>query len=176
MTAGLAQLQDKEPVVSTGEEDILPEEALLLWLKVHSFRELGKFSSAALSDTLAALWPDVVASTRKSQVLTDTVQAPESKPNIITRLISSVPDHINVSFVHQLDPKSSTWVLSHEDGRKYMQTVLGPDVTVRNYFNANSPEETDKLLEEAVRDGAQVIFTTAPVLNRSTLKAAVKYP
>ena len=162
--------------ISNGDEDILPEEALLLWLKVHSFRELGKFSSAALSDTLAALWPDVVASTRKSQVLTDTVQAPESKPNILTRLISSVPDHINVSFVHQLDPKSSTWVLSHEDGRKYMQTVLGSDVIVRNYFNANSPEETDKLLEEAVRDGAQVIFTTAPVLNRSTLKAAVKYP
>ena len=162
--------------VSGKQTDVLPEEALLLWLKIHPFQDLAKLSSSALADSLEALWQDVVASTRKSQVMTDAVQAPDSKPNILTRFISSVPDHVNVSFVHQLDPKTSTWVLGHEDGRKYMQSVLGPDVTVRNYFNANTPEEAEKLLEDAVRDGAQVIFTTSPKLNSSTLRAAVKHP
>ena len=168
--------RDAFDAVRNGPEDITPEDALLLWLQVHPFRELGQLSGAQLTESLKALWPDVLASTKKSEVKTDAEPAPEAKPGLITRIISSVPDHVNVAFVHQLDPKTSAWVLGHEDGRKYMQRAVGPDVTVRNYFNANTPEEAEKLLEEAVRDGAQVVFTTAPKLHRSTLKIAVKYP
>lgn len=162
--------------VSDELEDVLPEEALLLWLKVHPFRDLGKLSSAQLVESLKALWPDVVTSTQKSEVKTDAEPAPESRPNLISRIISSVPDHVNVAFVHQLDPKTSAWVLGHEEGRRHLEAVFGSDVTTRSYFNANTPEETEKLLEQAVRDGAQVVFTTAPKLSRSTLKIAVKYP
>ena len=168
--------QEAFDAVRDQDEDILTEEALLLWLKVHPFKDLGRMSASQLEESLDDLWADVVSSTKKSQVKTDTAPVPESKPNIITRFISSVPNHVNVAFVHQLDPQTSAWVLGHEDGRKYMQVALGPDVTVRNYFNANSAEEAEKLLEEAVRDGAQVVFTTAPPLHRPTLKAAVKHP
>ena len=161
--------------VSDGQEDILPEEALLIWLKVHSFRELGKFSTAALTDSLTALWPDVVASTRKSEVKTDPEQAPESKPSILTRIISSVPDHVNVAFVHQLG-LDSAWLMAHEDGRKHLEDTFGDAVTTRSYFNATTPETMAEQLEQAVADGAQVVFTTSPKLSRATLKFAVKYP
>ena len=162
--------------VSDGLEDILPEEALLLWLKVHSFRELGKLSSAALSDSLAALWPDVVASTQKSQVKTTTEAVPDSKPSLITRIISSVPDHVHVAFVHQLCPQSSAWVLGHEDARRYLEEIFGDAIVAKSYCNANTPEDMDRLLEQAVADGAQVVFTTAPRLSQATLKFAVRYP
>ena len=162
--------------VRDGSEDILTEEALLLWLKVHPFKDLGRMSASQLEESLDALWADVVASTQKSQVKTDTTPAPESRPSLITRIISSVPDHVNVAFVHQLEPKTSAWVLGHEDGRAHLEAIFGDDVTVRSYFNANSPEETEQLLEQAVADGAQVVFTTSPKLHRSTLKFAVKYP
>ena len=162
--------------VSDRQVDILPEEALLLWLKVHSFRDLGKLSSAALSDSLAALWPDVVASTQKSQVKTTTEAVPDSKPSLITRIISSVPDHVHVAFVHQLCPQSSAWVLGHEDARRYLEEIFGDAIVAKSYCNANTPEDMDRLLEQAVADGAQVVFTTAPRLSRATLKFAVKYP
>ena len=162
--------------VSDGLEDILPEEALLLWLKVHSFRELGKLSSATLSDSLAALWPDVVASTQKSQVKTTTEAVPDSKPSLITRIISSVPDHVHVAFVHQLCPQSSAWVLGHEDARRYLEEIFGDAIVAKSYCNANTPEDMDRLLEQAVADGAQVVFTTAPRLSQATLKFAVRYP
>jgi len=168
--------QDAYDQVAKGDEDILPEEALLMWLKVHSFRELGKFSSAALSDSLAALWPDVVSSTQKSQVKTVTDAVPDSKPNLLTRIISSVPDHVHVAFVHQLCPQSSAWVLGHEDARRYLEEVFGDQIVAKSYCNANTSEDMDRLLEQAVADGAQVVFTTAPRLSRATLKFAVKYP
>ena len=168
--------QEAFDAVRDPEEDILTEEALLLWLKVHPFKDLGRMSASQLEESLDDLWNDVVSSTKKSQVKTDAVPAPESKPNIISRIISSVPDHVNVAFIHQLDPQTSAWVLGHEDGRKHLEAALGSDVTVRNYFNANTPEEAERLLEQAVQEGAQVVFTTAPKLHRSTLKVAVKHP
>ena len=47
---------------------------------------------------------------------------------------------------------------------------------MRSFFDANTPEQIDKKLEQAVEEGAQVVFTTAPRLSRATLKFAVKYP
>ena len=161
--------------VTDGTVDVLPEEALLLWLKIHPFRDLSRFSSAALLDSLEALWSDVVAGTQKSEVKIDTEPAPESKPGLITRIISSVPNHVNVAFVHQLD-LDSAWLMAHEDGRKHIEEVFGDAVTARSYFNANTPENMAARLEQAVAEGAQVVFTTSPKLSRATLRFAVKYP
>ena len=158
------------------QTDILPEEALLLWLKVNPFKDLGRMSPSELKKSLAALWSDVVASTHQSEFKTETEPVPDSKPGLITRIITSVPDHVHVAFVHQLDPKTSAWVLGHEDARRYLEEVFGEQIVAKSYFDANTPAEAESALEQAVADGAQVVFTTAPKLSRATLKFAVKYP
>ena len=154
--------------------DVLPEEALLLWLQVNSYKDLGSMAASELKKSLSALWPDVVSSTQTSQLKTDTTPADEAKPGIISRL--RTPDHVHVAFVHQLDSICSAWVMGHEEGRRYIEKVFGEKVITQSYFNANTPEEIDKKLEQAVADGAQIVFTTAPRLSRATLKMAVKYP
>ena len=157
-------------------QDILPEEALLMWLEVHEYKELGTMTAAELRKSLAVLWPDVLASTQQSEVKVETAPVTESKGSLLTRIISSTPDHLNVAFVHQLDPKSSGWVQGHEDGRKYLEEVFGDKITCRSYFGANHAMEAEQALEQAVADGADVVFSTAPKLIRATLKIAVQYP
>lgn len=105
----------------------------------------------------------------KVQTTTDT-----GKSGIFSRL--ATPVYLNVAFVHQLSPAASGWVLGHEQGKEYLVEKLGNKLTVRSYFNADTPEEATRLLEEAVKDGAQVVFTTAPLLRAPTLKAAIEYP
>ena len=158
------------------KDDTLPEEALLMWLHVHSYQELGSLSAAELKKSLGALWGDVVASTRQREMTVETEQAPEAKANLISRIISSAPDHVNVAFVHQLDLATSGWVQGHERGREHIEEVFGDKITVRSYFGANHAAEAEAALEQAVSDGADVIFTTAPKLIRATVKYAVKYP
>lgn len=157
-------------------QDILPEEALLMWLKINPYKDLGKLSAAELRKSLAALWPDVISSTQQAEVTVDPVPVAEAKSSILSRIISPLPDCVHVAFVHQLDSGASSWVLGHEDGRKHLEETFGQRVFCRSYFNANTKEEAEALLEQAVADGAQVVFTTAPKLNRITLKFAVKYP
>lgn len=153
--------------------DVLPEEALLLWLELYPYADLGRLSTGELRKSLSELWKDVVSSTSVSvKVETKTEGAPSG--GLFTWI--TTPDHLNVAFVHQLSPGTSPWVMGHEEGRKHLEAAMGDKVTARSYFDANTPEAARQKIEEAVSDGAQVVFTTAPPLIRATLKAAVEHP
>ena len=153
--------------------DLLPEEALLLWLRVYPFRDLGRLSSGALKKAMSALWPDMVSIAQDAPVQVETEPALQ-KGGLLSRF--TLPEHLNVAFIHQLDPSVSAWAKGHDEGAQHLQQVLGDKVTVRSYFHADTPEQTEALLEQAVQEGAQVVFTTTPKLSRPTLKAAVEHP
>jgi len=158
-----------------GLKDVLPEEALLMWLKINPYKDLGQLSTSQLRKSLEALWPDVVSSTRQAEVKVEAEPAPETK-SIFSRIISPLPDCVHVAFVHQLDTVISPWVMGHEDGRNYLEETFGDQVVCRSYYNARTDEAAEQLIEQAIDEGAYIIFTTAPKLNRITLKFAVKYP
>ncbi len=159
---------------NTDSRDILPEEALLMWLKLYPYQDLGSLSTAQLKKSIAGLWVDMVSASEDA-VKVQTKAEDETKSSLVSRLVSNW-DQLNVAFVHQLTPAKSTWVMSHEEGREHIEKVFGEKITVRSYYDANTPEECEKLIEQAVADGAQVVFTTSPPLSRATLKAAVKHP
>ena len=153
--------------------NVLPEEALLVWLQLYPLEQLSSLTSAELKKTLSALWDDVVtASTDAVTVQTKAEAGP--KTGFWTRFVT--PDHLNVAFVHQLDSASSTWVQGHEEGVRHLESVFGDRITTRSYFGARDTETAEQLLEQAIREGAQVVFTTSPPLRRATLKLALQYP
>ncbi len=157
-------------------EDVLPEEALLLWLKLYPFQDLGRLTGAQLKKSIAALWEDMVATSKKEDAVKVQTKAEDAgKSSLVSRIVS-VLDRLDVAFVHQLEPAQSAWVLGHEEGRAHIEEVFGDRIKVRTYYGANSGDKAEELIEKAVMDGAQVVFTTAPPLSRATLKAAVKYP
>ena len=154
--------------------DLIPEEALLLWLELYPYQELGKLSAAELKKSVAALWEDMVTSSKEESVKLQTKADDKGKSSLVSRVISAL-EQLDVAFVHQMSP-SSSWVLGHEKGREHIENVFGEKIKVRSYYDASTPEQAEALIEQAVEEGAQVVFTTAPPLRRETLKAAVKYP
>ena len=156
--------------------ELLPEEALLLWLLVYPFRALGELSGEELKKSVSGLWEDMVTLSQDEPVQVATEPAPETKPSLLSILLPTNPEHLNIAFVHQRDIKTSAWITGHEQGAHHLKNVMGDKVTVRSYFHADTPEEADSILEQAVEEGADVVFTTTPSLSRPTLKAAVKYP
>lgn len=158
------------------QTDLLPEEALLLWLKVYSFQALGSMSTAELKKSVSGLWDDMVAASKKEEgVKVQTKAEDNTPPSLVDRLFSGL-EQLQVAFIHPLSPGSSGWVLGHDDGRKHLEQVFGDRILVRSYYDASSSEKAEQAIEQAVADGAQVIFTTAPTMSRTTLKMAVKYP
>ena len=156
--------------------DTLPEEALLLWLDLYSYPELGQMTTAQLKKSVAALWEDMVASSKKEEAVKVQMKAQDEGKSSLMGLIHSVLDQLDVAFLYQLEPEKSIWVSGHDEGRQHIEKLFGDRIKIRTYVGANTPEKTEELLEQAVRDGAEVVFTTAPPMSRATLKAAVKYP
>ena len=155
--------------------DLLPEEALLLWLKVYPYEQLSSMSAKELKASLAGLWGDVVAETGSDAPSLRTEPETASR-SVLEKIISPSPSHLNIAFIYRGDAASSPWTRAHRLGADKMQEALGDAVNVRHYDHADSPLLADEKLEEAVADGAELIFTTTPIFLRSCLKAAVKYP
>ena len=153
-----------------------PERALLLWLQIHPFKELGELTHERLKATLVALWGDMVTLADSTPMQVETQPVKEGKGTLLNRLIAPAPERLVIAFVHQRDAEISPWTKAHEEGRKHLEKVFGEKVIARAYFHADTPEETERILDRAVTNGAQVIFTTTPQLSRATFKAAVKYP
>ena len=166
---------DAFEAVNTQNEEIPCEEALLLWLELYPWQDLGRLTGAELKTTLSALWENVVSTSRQDSVKMETKAEDGARANILERIISA-PDHLNVAFVHQETVQESTWVASHEEGRQYIEEVFGDRITCRSYFNASTPEQAGLAIETAIAEGANVVFTTSPPLTKATLKAAVAYP
>ena len=158
-----------------GEQPALkPEEALLIWLKLYPYTNLGQCSGAELKKSMVELKDDFTVLSQADPVAVKTAPASATKPTILERIIS--PNHLKVAFVHQRDIQSSLWTRAHDEGRQYLENALGDQVTTFSYFNADTPANSEALLEQAVAAGADVIFTTTPQLSRLSLKIAVKYP
>ena len=157
-------------------DDILPEEALLLWLTLYPFQDLGRLSGTQLKKSLIALRNELVTHSRKEDAVKVQTKAQDESRNSILSRIYSVLDQLDVAFIYQLEPEKSVWVTGHDEGRQHIEEVFGDRIKVRTYVGANTPEKTEELLEQAIQDGAEVVFTTAPPMSRATLRFALKYP
>ena len=153
-----------------------PEDALPLLLKVCPYEKLSEMSPSEMRKTLSALHWDVKAAAEPDRINVQTSPGEDEKRGVISKLILGAPKHLDVAFINERVPASSTWTKGHAEGAVYLQKALGGQVSVRTYYYADSPEEAEALLDEAAKDGAELIFTTTPPLLDSTLKAALKHP
>ena len=157
------------------EKTVSPEDALLLLLKVRPYRELAELSAHEISKELSVLWGDVKASSDPDTIAVKT-QPAEDRKSVISKLISGVPKHVSAAFVCQRDEETSPWTHGHAEGAREMQEALKDAVSVRIYYHADDPETEEKIIDEAVADGAEIVFTTTPILLTATLKAAIRHP
>ena len=150
-----------------------PEEALLVWLQIHEYKDLTALRLPELKKSLTEMWDNLVTTADPEPIVRTQAPPTEAKPSLFNVLKAN---HVNVAFVHQRTVETSAWTAAHDLGRQYLEEALGQAVTVHSYFDANTPEEAEALLELAVAEHAEVVFTTTPQLIGASLKASVRHP
>lgn len=163
--------------LNAGRLPVTTAEALLVCSQVYSLEELGDMSGAELEKSLKAVWADVEAEAKGAPIEVNTVPEESSKKGGIGRILGNVrrPSHLNVAFVYSRAPEESTWLLSHDRGRQYMEETLGQSVTVRTY-TPQGDEGAEDAMERAAAEGAGVIFAPTPQLINACRKTAANYP
>lgn len=168
----------KEAFASLTENDRTAdaEDAFMLFLKAYSYEQLADMSPQELKKALAAIWNDVKTSSEPESLTVKTAAEDGEKKGVISKLISILPKHLDIAFIYQGDAQSSAWTRGHAEGAAYLKNALAGSVTVKEYCHADTPEDADAVIAEAVREGSDLVFTTTPPLLGTSLKAAVKYP
>lgn len=150
-------------------------DALLRWLHFHTAAEFMTMEEDGYRQTLSAVWRELCVYTETEPIAVSLAPMGAEKKAGGGGLLSFGKKKLRCAFLFQKNPDTSAWTASHDRGREYLEETLGDSVSVQCYYDVD-PERGEDVIEQAVSDGAELIFTTAVSLIDAALRVAVKYP
>lgn len=165
----------REALALSGERTTLSaSEVLLAWLHVYRFSEIFDRSTQELARDIRNLHTEIesVAHDRPISVSTE---PPVPDKSVVSRLLGTVRDtHLNAAFIYTQPPETSRWIAGHELGRLALEQNLGERVKTKVYLcdGANAANT----MEQAIAEGAQVIFAVTPPLADACCRVAALHP
>ena len=170
---GFGRFKEAFQKLNTEHLPITPGDALLVWLQVNPAATLSQIGTD-IQKSLANCWPDVKILANGSPIAVSTSPDSEEKSSLTRILGIGRINHLRIAFIHAFDAQRSSWTAAHETGRIKLEESLGDRVTVKTYFcEQNDPMD---VMEQAVAEGAQVIFATTPPMISACRQIAARYP
>ena len=156
--------------INAGEKlSLTAGDAFLACLQVYPYSELKDGSEDSYRKALTALLPDLRLMDKGEPIsVSDSPQ--EKEKGLLSRILGG--PRLHAAFVYNRDPQQSAWISAHDMGRKYAEEKLGDSVTISTHICGEDPDAT---LEEAVSQGANVIFAAVPSLIDACRRLAAKY-
>ena len=154
-------------------------DAFLVYLRVYGRKELPFRSNDDLRNEIDRIWREFLTQAQDGSVklmLEPTEQPSVSLIKRISFLNGTSNRTLKVGFIYGKTPKTSAWTYAHELGRLYLEEVFGDQIQTKTYYHAEYQFSPMDVLEDAIKDGNEIIFTTIPYLSAASLKAAVAHP
>lgn len=81
---------------------------------------------------------------------------------------------LKAAFVFEEHNDASRWLDSHEAGRLYVEENTGDNVVTSAYFASSEKNNLTEVLNRAIEDKNEVIFTVSPYMMEETMKVAIE--
>ena len=159
--------------------NVTASDAMLTYLKIYGFEDLMSKSNEQIKQSLLKIWEEVCLLEEKENI--DLKEVPEErqdhrKQNFWKKIFGDNEDRQQqVAFIYDKTPITSGWTYGHELGRQHIQKVFNGRVITNVYEDAmdDNPQE---VLEKAIKDGNNIIFSTSAKLISASLSVAVEHP
>ncbi len=154
-------------------------DVLLLLLRRYPYKDMVDCTPAKMEDSIQAVWDDILAMESPDPVKVSTAPATPAENNLLDKILPKVRSSVSrlqIAFVNERTPQTSAWTNQHEFGRNQLEKTFSKQVTTIAYNNAIPHQNADELVEKAIEEGADVVFTTSPQLVGASLRAAAKHP
>ncbi|WP_428378405.1 BMP family ABC transporter substrate-binding protein [Olsenella sp. Marseille-QA0557] len=155
-------------------------DAFLTFLKVYGFETTSKLLPKEIDERVGRLWEEfeVVRDGGKVAYLEDPA---EFRGNIIPELKNLYKDAVlakpfRMAFMYEHSPQTDGWCLLHERGRKKLEKRLGPTISTRAYDDCLDYDDFKLAVEDALKQGVDLIVTISPTQMRACLRQALAHP
>lgn len=156
-------------------------DAFLAYITVFGYHEVTQKTEQEIKKDLAKIWDEFLVLTNDQSI--ELFMEPPKKEvshNLYRNLLNLVlPDNTNrarIAFLYEKDHRTSSWTYSHELGRLYLDNVLPGQVETKAFDKIIAGENDLERMEQAIRDGYNVLFATSPVMIPASLKIAANHP
>lgn len=149
-------------------------DAFLSFLEIYDYADLVNMEQSEMHEKVNKSWDEFKLLLTDDPIELQMTPMLENKKNFFMRLIPvNVPQQRAV-FIYGSTILKSGWTYAHELGRRYLQKMFAGQINT-SYYEGATEENADELLNKAVEDGNNLIFTTSPLLLKASLKTAVEH-
>jgi basic membrane lipoprotein Med (substrate-binding protein (PBP1-ABC) superfamily) len=154
-------------------------DAILVYLNIYPYEISRNHMPSNFKVNIAKSWEEFLVHQEEQAVELSMTPTADIKKNFLSKLFSSEPKtNYKIAFVHDKSAETSGWTYGHELGRLHLEQKFPDRIRTQAFFNVNTndPAESTSVIEKAIADGNDIIFTTTPKLLNASLKAAVDHP
>jgi basic membrane lipoprotein Med (substrate-binding protein (PBP1-ABC) superfamily) len=157
------------------KEEFTIGDAFLVFLDFYPLDSILSESTELLRARIGKLWGEFSAENLPSRQFTLKEGEGEYRP-VFLRPSYSVEHPLRAAFLYDSDFRSSGWLYGHELGRNHVEGVFQGKVKTMMKNAVGSEEGLRQAIDQAVEEGAEVIFTASPAMMPGTSQAAIHYP
>ncbi|MCM1386521.1 MAG: BMP family ABC transporter substrate-binding protein [Bacillus sp. (in: Bacteria)] len=161
--------------------DLQVSDAFLVYLEIYGYDNVKGETAQEMLPELQKMWTEITLADKGNQV--ELVQNPEetkeTKSSILNRLIPTTtltPESLKIAFIYMKTTDTSSWAYAHELGRMYIEQIYEGKLETMAFDKADTEEEVEAAIENAVEAGCNLIFTTATQMVNQSVRSAIKHP
>lgn len=159
-----------------GRLDITRGDAFLMYLRIYGARSIEHSATQEIQQNLNGIWNEFLKEPEDVR-LVETPAALQKDSSFFDLFTQPLPGRrLNVAFVYERNPETSSWAYQHELGRNYIASRFGEQLDTRTYSDCDTPSKVSAAIDQAVDAGVQVVFTTTVMMVEASVQAKVKYP
>jgi len=154
-------------------------DAFYVYLTVFGMESILHNSTEEIKENIERLWNEY----RKSAGDVVLVQNPEEVKKVSGFMdlfqsgkLYNGKHPLKIAFLYERTVQDSTWAYAHELGRNYIMEKFRGLVETKIFESCNTEERIQDSIEEAIRWGAELIFTTASLMAQLSIKMALEHP
>ena len=156
-------------------------DALLAFITVFGYQETKQKTAQEIKKDLARIWDEFVVLTQEQSV--ELLMEPPKEDgsrnlykNLLNRILPDTSNKVKIAFLYEKTHRTSSWTYSHELGRLYLENVFPGQVETSAFENVAAGENDLEMMEQVIKDGYNMIFTTSSLMIPASLKVAANYP
>ena len=155
--------------------NILPGDAFLSFITLYGYEDIYEMTTKELKNLISDSWEEFKLLEKREESVDLKLDPNTEKKPLLNLLLPTGMTKLKIAFVYAKTVSSSAWTYAHELGRLHLEQAF-PEKVSTMYFDDVTEDTAEEIIEEAIQEECDIIFTTSPAFVQASVKEAIANP